>query len=173
MSVLAFAGLTALSAQVRVPVPGTDVPMTLQSLAVIVAGLSLSPLAAASAMLLYLVCGLAGFPVFMPGSQGLFGATGGYLVGFLFSAITISLICGPRVAGVARMVIAGLAGLVVLFAFGLAWRLVYARIFGLDANFMIASGLFPFVPKAVVEVLLAVALVRVVRMGRAKSAMGG
>jgi hypothetical protein len=38
---------------------------------------------------------------------------------------------------------------------------------------MVASGLLPFVPKTVVEVLLAVALVRVVRMGRAKSALGG
>lgn len=147
--------------------------MTLQSLAVVLAGLTLGPVAAATAMLLYLVCGLAGLPVFMPGSQGVFGATGGYLVGFLFAALTISLIRGPKAAGIGRMAFAGLAGFVVLFAFGLAWRLVYARIFGLDANFMIASGLFPFVPKAVVEVLLAVALVRVVRMGRAKSAMGG
>lgn len=165
--VLGFAALTALAAQVKVPVPGSDVPMTLQSLVVVLAGLTLSPLAAASAMLAYLVCGLAGLPVFMPGSQGLFGATGGYLVGFLFAAVTIAMIRGPRTAGIGRLVVAGLGGLIVLFVFGLAWRLVYARIFGLDAGFMVASGLFPFVPKAVVEVLLAVASVRVLRMGRA------
>jgi hypothetical protein len=76
LSVIGFAAFTALGAQVRVPVPWSDVPMTLQSLAVLMVGFTLGPVAACSAMLLYLGCGAAGLPVFAPGSAGLFGATG-------------------------------------------------------------------------------------------------
>lgn len=137
--------------------------MTLQSLAVLMAGFVLGPIAACSAMLLYLGCGAVGLPVFAAGSAGLFGATGGYLVGFVFAALTISLIRGSRQASVVRLSFAGLAGLCVLFAFGLAWRYVYAMISGLDAGPLLAAGVVPFVPKAIVELLLAVSLTKVLQ----------
>ena len=60
------------TALVRIPVPGTDVPMTLQLLAVLVVGFSMSPWRAAAAMALYVACGAAGLPVFA-GSGGLAG----------------------------------------------------------------------------------------------------
>lgn len=164
-SVLAFAALTALGAQVRIPVPWSDVPMTLQSLAVLIAGFTLGPIAACSAMLLYLACGAAGLPVFAPGSAGLFGATGGYLVGFVFAALTISLLRGRREASAGRLLISGAAGLMVLFAFGLAWRYVYAMISGLNPGALLAAGVVPFIPKAIVELLLAVTMTKCV--GRA------
>lgn len=165
LSVLAFAALTALGAQVRVPIPWSDVPMTLQSLAVLLAGFTLGPIAATSAMILYLACGAAGLPVFAAGSAGLFGATGGYLIGFVFAAMVISLLRGRQRASVGRLLIAGFAGLAVLFAFGLAWRYVYAMISGVDAGALLAAGVVPFIPKAIVELLLAVTLTKCV--GRA------
>jgi biotin transport system substrate-specific component len=157
---IAFATLIAFGAQVRIPFPGSDVPYTLQSLAVLVTGLTLAPSAAAAATILYLACGVAGLPVFTPGSAGLFGATGGYLFGFAFAALTISLVRGPSTSTV-RLIVAGSTGLVVLFACGLAWRYVYAIIFGLDAGALLATGVVPFIPKAIVELLLAVALTKV------------
>ena len=48
-----------------------------------------------------------------------------------------------------------------LFAFGLAWRYVYATILGLDSELAVSSGLIPFLPKAIVELLLAVSVVKV------------
>lgn len=159
LAVLAFAALTAIGAQVRIPVPWSDVPMTLQSMAVLMAGLTLAPVAAASAMLVYLACGAAGLPVFAPQSAGLFGATGGYLVGFVFAALTISLLRGQSTS-TTRLIGAGLAGFAVLFAFGLAWRFVYATISGLDAGLLLAAGVVPFIPKAIVELLLAVSLAK-------------
>jgi|CXWL01.1.fsa_nt_gi biotin transport system substrate-specific component len=135
--------------------------MTLQSLAVLMAGFTLGPVAACSAMLLYLGCGAAGLPVFAPGSAGLFGATGGYLVGFVFAAMTISVLRGRQQASVGRLLFSGATGLSVLFAFGLAWRFVYATIFWLDTGFTVSSGLIPFLPKAIVELLLAVSLTKV------------
>jgi len=160
-SILVFAGLMALAAQVRIPVPGTTVPMTLQSFAVLMAGFTLGPVAAVSAMLLYLICGVAGLPVFAPQSLGLAGDSGGYIVGFVLAAFLISLLRGPRNASAIRLVFAGLTGLTSLFACGLAWRYVFAMMFGLDAGYAVSSGLFPFLPKAIVELLLAVAIVRV------------
>lgn len=157
---VAFATLTAFGAQVKIPVPGSDVPYTLQSLAVLMTGLTLSPATAAGAMLLYLACGAVGLPVFMPGSTGLLGATGGYLFGFVFAALSISLVRGQSATTV-RLIVAGLTGLAVLFACGLAWRMVYAIIFGLDAGLLLAAGVVPFIPKAVVELLLAVAMTKV------------
>ena len=158
--VLAFAVLTAFGAQVRIPVPGTDVPYTLQSLAVLVTGFTLSPIRAAGAMILYLGCGAAGLPVFSPDSGGLLGATGGYLYGFVFAAITISLLRGQS-NSTARLLLAGLTGMAVVFACGLAWRLVYAMILTLDAGSLLATGVVPFIPKAIVELLLAVAIASV------------
>lgn len=157
---IAFAALTAFGAQVRIPVPDSDVPYTLQSLAVLVTGFTLNPVVAASAMIIYLACGAAGLPVFMPGSPGLLGATGGYLFGFVFVALTISLLRG-RSTSVTRLIGAGLAGLAVLFLCGLAWRFVYAKIFGLDVGWYLAAGIVPFLPKAAIELLLAVSIAKV------------
>jgi biotin transport system substrate-specific component len=157
---IAFATLTAFGAQIRIPVPGSDVPYTLQSLAVLVTGFTLAPATAAAAMILYLAFGAAGLPVFMPGSAGLFGATGGYLFGFVFAALSISLVRGQSTSTV-RLIVAGLTGLTVLFACGLAWRTIYAMIFGLDAGLLLAAGVVPFIPKAIVELLLAVTLTKV------------
>lgn len=160
LQIVAFALLVAFGAQVRFPVPESDVPYTLQSLAVLITGFTLSPFAAAGTMILYLACGAAGLPVFMPGSTGLFGATGGYLVGFLFAALTVSLLRGQSTSSV-RHLLAGAAGLTVLFVFGLAWRLVYAIILGLDAGSLLAAGVVPFLAKAAVELLLAVSIAKV------------
>jgi biotin transport system substrate-specific component len=160
LSVLGFATLAALGAQVRIPIPWSDVPMTMQSFAVVLAGLTLSPAAAVASMVLYLAFGAAGLPVFTQGSAGMFGATGGYLFGFVFAALTISLVRG-RSGSMVRLILAGGAGLGVLFACGLAWRYVYAMIFGLDAGWYLAAGVVPFLPKAIVELLLAVSVTNV------------
>jgi len=165
---IAFATLTAFAAQIKIPIPGTDVPYTLQSLAVLMTGLTLSPSVAAGSMLLYLGCGAAGLPVFSPGSAGLFGATGGYLFGFVFAALIISLLRGQS-SSLSRLVTAGLAGLGVLFACGLAWRMAYAIILGLDAGSLLAAGVVPFVPKAVVELLLAVSITKVAQGAQSRN----
>jgi len=157
---LGFTTLTALGAQVRVPVPWSDVPMTLQSFAVLLAGLTLGPAAAVSSMILYLAFGAAGLPVFAQGSAGIVGATGGYLVGFVFAALTISLV-RKRSGSTIRLLFSGGAGLGVLFGCGLAWRYFYAMISGLDAGWYLAAGVVPFLPKAVVELLLAVSVTNV------------
>src|SRR5205814_7619144 len=78
-----FSIALALASQVAIPLPFTPVPITLQPLVVVLAGLMLGPVAGAASMLLYLAAGAAGFPVFAPiGAPGIarfLGPTGGYL----------------------------------------------------------------------------------------------
>src|SRR5437762_11928752 len=76
----------AAASQVAIPLPFTPVPITLQPLVVVLAGLMLGPVAGAASMVLYLAAGAAGLPVFAPiGAPGLalfFGPTGGYLIAY-------------------------------------------------------------------------------------------
>src|SRR6185436_4701400 len=78
--------LVTLAAQIAIPLPGTPVPMTLQPLAVLLVGALLGPSLGAGSMILYLVLGAAGLPVFtpygLPGLARLVGPTGGYLLAY-------------------------------------------------------------------------------------------
>lgn len=160
--------LVSLGAQVRIPVPGTDVFMTLQPLAVLLTGFALSPRRALAATLLYLACGTVGLPVFA-GSGGLAGPTAGYLIGFVVAAWLISVLKGGHGAGFGTLLLAGAAGLLVIFALGIAWRIGLVYVLGLydgDVWFVVSTGLIPFLAKTVVELLVAVTLVVSVRRPR-------
>src|SRR5687768_10471551 len=93
---IAFALVLAAASQVAIPLPGTPVPITLQPLVVVLAGLVLGPGAAAASMAMYLVAGAVGLPVFAPiGAPGigrLFGPTGGYLLAYPAAAVVAGLL---------------------------------------------------------------------------------
>src|ERR1700761_7930472 len=83
--VIAGAGLTALGAQIAVHVPGSPVPVTAQTLAVVVAASALGAWRGAASQILYLLLGLA-LPIYAGGTSGtavLWGASGGYIFGFV------------------------------------------------------------------------------------------
>lgn len=87
--VIGGAGITALAAQLAFSVPWTPVPYTGQTAAVLLVGTALGWRLGAASMLLYVLAGAAGAPVFADGAHGagqLIGATGGYLVGFVAAA---------------------------------------------------------------------------------------
>lgn len=90
LSVVLGAMIVAVSAQVALPVPLSPVPMTLQGFAVILVGGLFGAAAGAGALVLYLVAGIFGAPVFSMGGSGLIrllGPTGGYLLAFPVAAI--------------------------------------------------------------------------------------
>src|SRR5262245_34514695 len=84
--VIGFAAALAAASQVSIPLPGTPVPLTLQPMLVILAGMWLGPRAGAASMALFLAAGAVGAPVFSPGgAPGLarfLGPTGGYLLAY-------------------------------------------------------------------------------------------
>ena len=90
--ILAFALLTALGAFVRIPLPFTPVPVTLQTFFVLAAGIYLGSRDAALSQLGYLAIGAVGLPVFAGGGAGFghfLGVTGGYLIAFPIAAAMV------------------------------------------------------------------------------------
>src|SRR6476619_6458705 len=121
--IVGFAVALALASQVAVPIPGTPVPITLQPLVVVLAGMWLGPVAGAASMLLYLVAGALGLPVFSPfGAPGIarfLGPTGGYLFAYPVAAF-VSGALARRTSTLLGRWVAALAGTTVLLLGGFA-----------------------------------------------------
>src|SRR4051794_1944282 len=104
-AVVGFAAILAAASQIAVPLPFTPVPITLQPLVVVLAGLMLGPVGGATSMVLYLAAGAAGLPVFAPmGAPGIlrfFGPTGGYLIAYPAAAFVAGALRrrGPTLLG--------------------------------------------------------------------------
>ena len=125
--VLGFAGLTALAAQISVALPEYGVPITMQTLAVMLCALTLGGRLGMASMLVYVLVGLVGLPIFAHGAGGLshvWGATGGYLLGFVAAQPIVSAISRVRIGtrgGPLAVCVAVLAGRAVVFVLGVTW----------------------------------------------------
>jgi biotin transport system substrate-specific component len=157
LGIVVAAGALALAAQVAFPIPGTPVPFTLQPFVVVLAGLLLGPADAAMAMVLYLVAGAAGLPVFAPmGAPGiarLLGPTGGYLLAYPVAAAVAGRLGAGR-PSLATRVLAALAGMVTIHLGGLAQL---AIISGSLASAALA-GVLPFAAADAVKAVVAAML---------------
>jgi biotin transport system substrate-specific component len=122
--VVGFAVALAAASQVAIPVPGTAVPMTLQPLVVVLAGICLGPVAGASSMVLYLAAGAAGLPVFapqgVPGLARLLGPTGGFLIAYPLGAWAAGWMVRFRPRRFAWRVLAAASGIAVIHVGGVA-----------------------------------------------------
>jgi len=111
LAVLVFAAATTLGAYVSVPIPGVAVPITLQTLFVIMSGLLLGPWLGAASQMTYIAAGALGAPVFAGGfgALALAGPTGGYLLAFPVGAWVAGRLAGPPRSGVLAVARVGLA----------------------------------------------------------------
>ncbi len=158
-SVVAGVLLVAAASQFAVPLPGTPVPMTLQPLAVLLAGGLLGQRRGAAAMVVYLLLGAAGLPVFTPfGAPGLlrlFGPTGGYLLAFPVAAALVGWMVARR-PGWTGLVAGPLAGMLAVHLGGMAQLLVLTG----SGRAALAAGAIPFVVGDTVKVLVAALALR-------------
>jgi biotin transport system substrate-specific component len=161
IGVAAFAVATALGAQVAVPIPLTPVPVTLQSLFVILSGAMLGPSLGAASQVAYLGMGMAGLPVFFGGGLGpahLLGPTGGYLLAFPVTAFVAGLLARPTgrrtVAEALRLFVGLFVASLVTLAGGTAWLAVTTG----DLTGAVALGFAPFLVGDLVKVALATLL---------------
>lgn len=159
---MGFALLTALGAWVRVPLPFTPVPITLQTFFVLLGGLMLGPALGAGAQVLYLVLGTAGVPVFAGGALGLaylVGPTGGYLVGFVVAAWLVGRLARDLRPGEDRAELRALGtlalGTLTIYAAGAYWL---AWMAGLDLGKALWVGVLPFIPGDTLKVMVAARL---------------
>lgn len=149
MEVIAVAGFVALCAQVRIPLPFTPVPVTLSTLAVLMAPFAVGARRATAGFLLYTILGLMGTPVFAVS----FGPTFGYILGYLAVPAVMSQVQHP-----ARALFAGTA---TIYLVGLAWFCYWMQMSPLYA-FLFA--IVPFVPVDALKVAVAYQYAR--RCGR-------
>jgi biotin transport system substrate-specific component len=126
--IIVATGFVAACAHVSLPLPFTPVPITLQNFAVILIGMVLGPVAGFSAMVLYLVEGASGLPVFTPYSAGglahLLGPNGGYLFSYPLVAAVAGWVVRPmqRVTSQFRSaMIAATVATLAIFAIGAGW----------------------------------------------------
>jgi biotin transport system substrate-specific component len=148
--------LTALLAQVAVPVPGSPVPITGQTLAVVLTAAALGPARGVSVQILYIAAALVGLPFYSEASGGVdvvFGATGGYVLGFIPAAYLIGLAARH---GADRHLVKSLplfvAGQAVIFAVGVPWLAVST---GMSASQALDAGFYPFILGGIVKAVLA------------------
>lgn len=147
---------TALLAQVAIPVAGSPVPITGQTLAVVLTAAALGPARGISAQALYIVLGAVGLPFYSNAAGGfevLTGATGGYLIGFLPAAWLIGTAARHgRDRRVLQALPLFLLGQAVVFAIGVPWLAVVAHLTPAQA---LSAGLYPFILGGVVKAVLA------------------
>jgi biotin transport system substrate-specific component len=155
--------VVALAAQVVVPVPFSPVPMTLQPLAVLVVGGLLGAVGGLSALVLYLLLGVLGLPVFAGGASGalhLLGPTGGYLLAFpVAAALTGALACRSNQGrgSVLRVLLVCALGMVLIHIGGVA----QLALLGGDTGLAFRVGFVPFLTGDLVKIGLAAALILV------------
>jgi len=90
--IFSFSFLTALGAQIYIPLPWTPVPITMQTFFVLLSGVVLGGIPAGLSQMMYLIFGVLGLPVFAKGVSGLAritGPTGGYILGFILSSYVV------------------------------------------------------------------------------------
>lgn len=170
--IIGFSLFVALCAQVSIPLSFSPVPVTLQTLAVLLTGAALGSKRGALAMLAYLAEGSAHLPFFAGGASGFPILTGGYLVGFVIAAYVVGWLCERGLdRSLFTSAIAMLPGSVIIYLVGATWLGVVLHA---SAAIALSYGVTPFLVgdllKLVAAALLlptAWALVRRVNRSRA------
>jgi biotin transport system substrate-specific component len=148
------AGLTGIGAQVAIPL--WPVPITLQTLTVLLAGAALGPMRGGAAMLLYLGAGMAGVPWFSDQTSGWGFPSFGYVIGFVLAAVVVGALArrgADRTVGgtLATMIL----GSLVIYALGVPYL---ALAIGVDLGEAVALGALPFLVGDGLKILLAAGL---------------
>ena len=162
-----FAALMGAFAYVSFPYPHSPAPVTLQVLGVFLAGLFLGPFWGGASMVLYLLAGAVGAPVFAGGGAGLgalLGPTGGYLLSYPVAAAVVGMIAHSGLqlralaeASVTRLIVAMAAAVVVIYGIGvpfLWWNLE------MTVRTALITGAVVFIPAEALKVAAAIGIVR-------------
>jgi biotin transport system substrate-specific component len=146
--VIFFAMLTALTARIVIHLPFTVIPITLQTLAVLLSGLVLGSRGGAYSQLLYIAALAAGLPMSSSGIGGpavFLTPTAGYIVAFVPGAFIAGYLLEARPVAARHAlilhVLAGIAGMIVIYVGGIAWLTVLTG----SVSIALQQGLFPFI----------------------------
>ncbi len=150
--VISASWLLAISAQFTFNLPFSLVPVTGQTLVVLLIGSLLGKNRGAAAVGLYLLQGAAGLPVFAGGKSGfitLVGPTGGYLIGFIAAAYIVGILTELRYdKSLVYIGLSMIVGSLVIYIFGLFWLVQFV-----GESSVLQMGLFPFLAGDFVKIL--------------------
>lgn len=153
-----MAALICILSPLAFPLPFSPVPISMGTLAIYFSVYVLGLKKGSMSVLIYILLGLAGLPVFtgfIGGPGKLFGPTGGYIIGYLF----LALICGfftDKWHGKCQPVVLGmLLGTLVCYLFGTAWLAFQTKISFLSA---LTAGVLPFLPGDLIKITAAMLL---------------
>ncbi len=156
-----FVALIAVGAFIAIPIG--PVPIVLQNMFVLLAGLLLGPVWGLACVAVYLIIGLAGLPVFAGGTSGmgkLFGPTGGYLLGYLpcvFITASVSKGLGKKPA---FDILAMVLGSLIVYSAGVPWL---KAVMGISLEKAIMIGMVPFLIGDALKILAAAFLAKALR----------
>ena len=146
----------AAMAQIAIPVPGSPVPVTGQTLGVLLIGTTYGSGLGVATFVMYLLAGIAGAPVFAGASFGfekITGATGGYLIGMMVATYLLGLLAKRRLdQRFLTSLPSMLFGTLIIFSFGLLWLHHFT---GKDWAWTIAAGFTPFIVGEAIKIAIA------------------
>jgi biotin transport system substrate-specific component len=160
-AVLVVAGAALVTILAQVSIPLQPVPITGQTLAVLLVGATLGAVRGATSLLLYAALGLVGLPVFAPQADGshvvggaaLMSPSFGYIIGFVFAAAIVGWLSERKWdRKILKALVTFVGGSVVVFAFGLPWLAVAL---GTDLPTTLEYGLWPFLIGGAIKALIA------------------
>ena len=156
-----MAALTAAGAYIAIPIG--PVPIVLQNLFIMLAGLLLGGRWGLISVAVYLLAGAVGLPVFAGGTGGVgkfVGPTGGYLLGFGAAAYLIGIISESGRGRVTIDVLAMVAGTLIIYAFGVSWLKVVT---GISFSKALTVGMLPFLIGDALKIAAAIPIARALR----------
>jgi biotin transport system substrate-specific component len=161
-----FVLLITIGAFVYIPLPFTPVPITLQVLFVLLAGIILGERYGSLSTMLYVIMGVLGLPVFAGATGGvmrLVGPTGGYIVGFIFAPIVVSFLYRKIGRNSFSTLVAMLGGVIVIYLFGALQLAIFLK---RGFLYVMYAGILPFVVGDCIKIILAFFVVRFIKRNR-------
>lgn len=157
-----FIALISVGAFIAIPIG--PVPIVLQNMFVLLTGLILPPAWAAGCLVIYLLMGFAGLPIFAGGTSGIgkvLGPTGGYLIAYLPAAFIVSIISSSSTKrSIARDSVAVLIGTIIIYVVGIPWL---KCVLGLTWGKTLAVGFYPFIIGVIIKMIAAVLIAKKLR----------
>ncbi|PRR80757.1 biotin transporter BioY [Clostridium vincentii] len=151
-----FAAVIAILAQITIPLPFTVVPITMQVFAIILTGIILGARLGSFTVLIYILLGAVGAPVFVQfkgGFQTLIGPTGGYLIAYPITAAIIGYFSYKYKKNYLMIFLGGVLGLAVCYSIGTTQLMFVAN---LTPRAALMAGVIPFVPLDILKLILAI-----------------
>ncbi len=151
--------ILCVSAMITIPVPFSPVPYTAQTLVIALTGMLLTPAQGCTVVIVYILVGVCGLPVFAglgTGPGAILGPTGGYILSWLITVPVISLLKGRRYVMV-RYCMAAVAGLSVSYVMGSLYVMWQT---GISPAAALMTGVVPYIVPDLIKVILAAVIAR-------------